>query len=291
MYKELLYLCVVILAVSVGAAAAQPAGSRMTAFQMREDFGAEPLYECRLQYYYYVPCPTYTWFWAFCGPITGETMGAFFDLSDASTGVGTACDPDVCHTLEMVRILDFAGYGTMYPGLFTIEMDVYCSTEQGCPAGPRLWTSGPLETHFGWNYIDIAPPLCLTACASIPGPPPSAPRVLVTATHTGTNGIYPAWGFDNISTNLEMGCVMHDIGCLPALYPRPAVSHYGTFHSGYYGTDFAYCPPLGLFDGRDTTRDGSQFGVIELLWTIYLGCDGPTATEPSTWGDIKSLYR
>jgi hypothetical protein len=291
MSKELLFACSLILVVSLGVSAAQPADGRMKAYQMREDYGTEALYGCRLQYYYYVPCPTYSWFWAFTGPTTGETMGAFFDLSDPSTGVGTGCDPDICHTLDTIRILDFAGYGTVYPGLFTIEMDVYCSTDHGCPVGPRLWTSGPLETHFGWNYVDLEPPVCLTGCSADPGPPPSAPRVLVTATHTGTSGFYPAWGLDNISINVQQGCVMHDIGCLPALYPRPAASHYGTIHSGYYGTDFAYCPPIWLTDGWDTTLDGSQFGYIELLWTIYIDCNGPTDVEPSSWGNIKSIFR
>jgi len=294
MLKGLLLVFVVVLLLCFGVCSsqpAQPAGGRLQAFQMREDFGTETLSDCYLQYYYYVPCPTWSWFWAFCGPITGETMGAFFDLGDLSTGTGAACDPDVCHTLETVRIFDYAGYGTVYPGLFTIEMDVYCSTEQGCPAGPKLWTSGPLETHFAWNYVDIEPPLCLTTCSAIPGPPPSAPRILVTATHTGTDGFYPCWGFDNISTHLEAGCVMHDISCLPALYPRPMASHYGVIHSGYFGTGLQYCPPFPIMDGRDTTRDGSQYGFIELLWTIYLGCSGPSAAEASTWGSIKSIYR
>ncbi len=232
MFKDLLSVPALILLVCFSVGASQPAGGQMKAYQMREDFGAEPLYGCRLQYYYYVPCPTESWFWAFTGPITGETMGAFFDIGDPSTGIGIACDPEVCHTLNTVRIMDFAGYGTIYPGLFTIEMDIYCSDERGCPVGPRLWTSGPLENHFAWNYIDIDPPVCLTSCSTIPGPPPSAPRILVTAPHTGTVGIYPAWGFDNISTHIEAGCMMHDIGCLPALYLRPAASHYGTIHSG-----------------------------------------------------------
>ena len=188
--------------------------------------------------------------------------------------------------------MDFAGYGTVYPGRFTIEMDIFCSDERGCPVGPRLWTSGPLETHFAWNYIDLEPPLCLTSCSTPPGPPPpSALRILVTATHTGTDGVYPAWGLDNISTPIEQGCTMHDISCLPAAYPRPYVSPYPRVHSGYYGVGFQYCPPLWLYDGRDTTRDGSQYGSIELLWRIYLSCTGPSAVEPSTWGSIKSIYR
>jgi hypothetical protein len=87
---------------------------------------------------------------------------------------------------------------------------------------------------------------------------------------------------------------MHDESCLPALYPRPYVSHYNTIHSGFYGWAHylgMYCPPGWFLDGRDTTDDGSQYGFIELAWTIYLGYTGPTATEPTTWGAIKSMYK
>ena len=28
----------------------------------------------------------------------------------------------------------------------------------------NLYNSGPLETHFGWNYIDIIPPLSVCPC-------------------------------------------------------------------------------------------------------------------------------
>lgn len=99
------------------------------------------------------------------------------------------------------------------------------------------------------------------------------------------------WGADNISTPLGEGCPMHDLGCLPALYPRPYVGHYSIMHSGYYGQGFEYCPPLWFKDGNDTTADGSQYGFVELKWRIYLACSGPTATEGTTWGDIKSMYR
>jgi len=117
--------------------------------------------------------------------------------------------------------------------------------------------------------------------------------ILITATHTGPNGTYPAWGFDNICTPVETGCVLHDIGCLPAIYPRgdcggmpPRV------HSGYIGTyPFEYYPMLCFCDGCDTTPDCTMYGCVELAWTIYLICDGPTATEPSTWGNIKSMYK
>ena len=84
---------------------------------------------------------------------------------------------------------------------------------------------------------------------------------------------------------------MHDLGCLPALYPRPYVSHYSTIHSGYYGQDFAYCPPQWFKDCRDTTPDGSQYGYIELTWSIVMRCVGPSKVEATTWSAIKSMYR
>ncbi len=262
------------------------------AYQMREHFETEPLEDvCALQYYYYIPCPTYSWFWAFTGWDVGDVIGQWFEIGDLSTGGFGICDPVQCHNLNQIRILDFAGYGTTHPGLFTIEFDIFCSDQYGCPVGPSLWNSGPRETGFAWNYFDIDPPVSICPCATDPGPPPSAPRVLVTATHVGPQGVYPAWGMDNISTGIEVGCIMHDLDCLPGLYPRPYVSHYPTMHSGYYGFDFEYCPPQWWKDGRDTTDDGSQYGFIELAWRLYVVCGGPTETRPTTWGDIKSMYR
>ena len=118
---------------------------------------------------------------------------------------------------------------------------------------------------------------------------------------TGSDGVYPAFGMDNISTGIETGCIMHDAGCMPAEYPRPYVSAYPLMHSGYYGPNFQYCPPLNFADGRDTTCAtglcipdgvaGTQFGFIELAWRIYVICEGPTASEPSSWGNIKRIYK
>jgi hypothetical protein len=262
------------------------------AFQMRDDYGLEHLSDCSLQYYYYIPCPTYSWFWAFTGWIPGDIIGSWFQVGDVSTGGFNPCDPTNCHVLEQFRVLDFAGYGQTHSGLFTVEFDIYCADEHGCPVGPSLWNSGRWETGFGWNYIDVVPPVSICDCSVIPGPPPSTPRILISAEHVGTNGVYPAWGFDNVSTPIEQGCSMHDIGCLPSLHPRPYSSHYAVLHSGFYGTgDFSYCPPQWFPDGSDTTPDGSQYGFLELAWRLYLTCSGPTETTPTTWGSIKSIYR
>ncbi len=266
------------------------------AYRMREDFGTAPLYDCALQYYYYIPCPTYSWFWAFSGWEFGDVVGKWFEIGDLSSGGFGPCDPADCQMLETIRVMDLMAYGTTYPGMFTVEFDVFCADGYGCPIGPSLWHSHPIDTGwdwgYGWNYVWLEPPLSICPCAIDPGPPPSAPRILVTATHTGyVASLYPAWGADNISAPLGEDCAMHDEGCLPALFPRPYTSHYATMHSGYYGRNFEFCPPQWFKDGGDTTADGSQYGFVELAWRIYIDCTGPTKTRNSTWGDIKSIYR
>ena len=275
---------VLLLATSVSAV-------EKKAFTMRDDFGTEPLYDCALQYYYYIPCPTSSWFWSFYGWTYGDRVGTFFLVGDVSMGGWNECDPYLCFLIETIRVLDFAGYGTVYPGLFTVQFDIYCSDEDGCPIGPAVWTSGPYETGFAWNYVNLDPPWCVPDCATQAHDGLAYPRFLVTATHIGTNCAYPQWGFDNISTPLEVGCEFHDMGCLTALYPRPYTSHYSMIHSGYYGVNFEYCPPEWFCDGQDTSATCDQYGFIELAWRLYLSCIGPTASEPSTWGNIKSMYR
>jgi hypothetical protein len=268
------------------------------AYMLREDMGTEPLYDGALNYYYYVPCPTYSWFWGFGGwedpweP--GTTVGAWFEIGDNSTGGWDVCDPAQCHSLEIIRVLDLQE-DMVYPGLSRCRMDIFCCDEYGCPLGPSLW-SDQVFTTYAFNYFYIDPPLCLSGCAGNPGPPPTGPRILVALTHDATLGDGPveshnAWGADAVSIPLEEGCAMHDYGCMPALYPRPYTSNYTTMHSGYYGSDFEYCPPQWFKDPEDSTPDGSEYGFLELAWRIYVNCSGPTGTEPATWGSIKSMYR
>ena len=266
------------------------------AYQMREDFGSAPLYDCTLNYYYYIPCPTYSWFWGFTGWDHGDIVGHWFDLHDFTMFYSgcpdyVACTPCNCYQLEQFRVLDFAGYGTIYPGLYEVQFDIYCSDEQGCPIGPPLWTSLPWVTAFGWNYIPVNGGAGISLCECVPPDPALLPRFLITATHVGADGGYPEWGSDNISGPVETACLLHDYGCCPALFPRPEVSHYPIIHSGYYGPGFLYCPPLWFCDGADETPDCSQYGFVELAWRVYVICSGPTGTDPSTWGNIKSMYR
>jgi hypothetical protein len=276
--------------------AASACAMEKKAVQMREDFGTEPLYDTYMNYYYYIPCPTSSWFWNFTQWPVGQVIGEVFTIGDPSMGrVGAGCppyltsDPAMAHTIEQFRVLDFAGYGTIYPGLFTVEFNIWCADANGCPVGPSMWSSGPKEfCAAGWNYVTVTPNLCVTNCKTVMNPP-SYPRILITATHTGSLSTYPAWGFDNISTPLGLACAMHDNGCCPALYPRPQNSHYPVMHTGDYGVNFANCPPYWILNPGDTT--GDVYGCIELAWRLYVKNTGPTANQPSTWGHIKTMYR
>jgi hypothetical protein len=158
--------------------------------------------------------------------------------------------------------------------------------------GPSLWCSGETELGYGWNYIELNPPISVCGCSVEPGEPPSAPRILIAATNLSEYAcFYPEWGCDNISTQVLNGCEMHEFGCLGALYPRPYNSYYSTMHSGFYGQNFEYCPPEWFRDQGDTTPDATEYGYVELAWRIYLVCNGPTAAKSATWGGIKAMYR
>lgn len=154
-----------------------------------------------------------------------------------------------------------------------------------------MWNSGSVESTYGWNYIPMSPYLLIEDCCIDLDPFPMRPRILIVATHIGTDCSYPSWGMDNISSSIEIGCQMHDRGCYNALYPRPYISHYQAMHSGYYGVDFEYCPPQWFADGRETTETYDEFGFLELAWRLYVHSRYYKATEPATWGTIKAMFR
>ena len=98
--------------------AATAYGTEKKAAQMREDFGTQPLYDCYMNYYYYIPCTTSSWFWMYTNWAPGDKVGVFYTIGDPSMGrAGSGCPPylncDPCnaHVLEQFRVLDFAGYG------------------------------------------------------------------------------------------------------------------------------------------------------------------------------------
>ena len=254
--------------------------------------GPEPLYDCYLNYYYYIPCPTSSWFWGFSGWEPQSSIGTWFLIGDVTMFDDNfyMCDPFWCHTLEYFQVLDFAGYGAAYPGLYTVQFEIYCADDEGCPVGSPVWESGPVETEPGWNLILPDGPIYVSDCRTVGDGGAAYDRFLIVATHIGSDCTFPEWGYDNISYSVLEGCEMHDYSSRAAIYPRPQTSPYSSCHSGYYGQGFEYCPPLFFADPGDTTLDAGLYGVLEAAWRVFIVCEGQT-TEPTTWGSIKGMYR
>ena len=271
--------CAVLTALAVTYVADSSCALEIAPYRMADDFAVEPpplAADWALQYYYYIPAPTASWFWG-ANLEPGEILGVCYHLGDLSTGGYSSPDPEADYEYQLVgfRILDFAGYGRVYPGLYTVEFDIYCADYLGCPVGHSLWNSGQRETGYGWNYVDVDPSLDICECASVSHPYLCfSPRFIILATQLGQRAGSPAWGLDNISSPARAGVDMHDVGGLPALYPRPAVSTYPLIHSGRYGQDFTYCPPQAFADGRDSTAGASEYGYLELAWRVYFDTPG-----------------
>jgi hypothetical protein len=285
---KLITVMVLVLVLATAAFAVEK-----SVFQMKKDFGGEQLGDCYMGYYYFVPCPTSSYFfgWTFD---YGDIVGQFFCVGDPEMGSGTVCDPNDCQSIDRFVVLDFNDNAPgMYPQDFQVEYDIYCSDLDGCPIGPALWNSGMVTSYQrGWNWFDIDPPLSVCPCVL---DPPGGPVFLITGTVRGDfpeQG--PQWGSDGPGIYYYYCASMHDVGCLTVLYPRPTVSYYTPgIHSGYYGNPDSgtyQCPPQ-LLAGFDTTPDLSQWGAVEWAWTVDMTCSGPTATEPTTWGNIKSMYK
>jgi hypothetical protein len=269
-----------------------------TPYGIVDDFETQPLWDCGLQYYYYIPCPTYSWFWAYSGWEPGDILATIFTMGDLSTGAFEPCDPYVCAHIEAVRILELSGYGEAYPGVYSVELDIYCCDAESYPC-VHLWNSGPLDLGFGWNEFEVWPLVEISRCAAECGNwDPTSKCFALTMTMVGTGGDYPAVGFDNVGTSVEAGCVLHDVGCLPAVFPRSWAGGSGTrVHSGYVGAyPFQYWPPLGLPDGLIYSGGlGFGCGFVEAAWRMYFHCTYPTRFETTiqsaSWGGIKNLYR
>jgi hypothetical protein len=172
-------------------------------------------------------------------------------------------------------------------------MNVHRADASGKPLH-RLWDSGPLETGFGWNYIEVVPPYGLDLGECFEDDPASL-GFIVTMEFVGTLGGFPRIGFDNIGTAVDVGCLMHDSGCLPAHWPKTWLGGGDPrVHSGYVGDyRFQYWPPLAIPDAMFFPDDCT--GSVDLAWRVYLDCHGPGLTPqspfPTSWGGIKNLYK
>lgn len=138
-----------------------------TAVQIRDDFLSEGFEYCTFRYYYFIPCPEASWFWVLTGWQSGTRLGMHFGVNDPQIGGQGTQAPNTATSMEAFRFLDLAGYATMYPGLHTVRFDIYCADRNGRVYG-HLWSSGPVETRYGWNWIVFPGGLHLCGCMAPP---------------------------------------------------------------------------------------------------------------------------
>ena len=103
-------LMVALVSASPGLAVEQ------TIAQLSEPPGSHLSTECHLNYHYYVPCPTKSYFWSWHGWDYGDILGQFFLIGDQSMGSDPIpCDPTICHRLAWRIYLTCDGPTVLQP--------------------------------------------------------------------------------------------------------------------------------------------------------------------------------
>lgn len=144
-----------------------------------------------------------------------------------------------------------AGYG------FTGALDVYDADAQGCPTGSSL-ASAPLLPAAGWNTYDFLGTVV-----------PDASFLIMF-----TNGAGAA-------NPMAIGTEHPAAGPTGAAACGTCYPSNRTNHSFWWGVPASpYCPGQPMNDGVCD----AQF-----LWDVSVGC--AVATEQTTWGSMKNLYR
>jgi hypothetical protein len=97
-----------------------------------------------------------------------------------------------------------------------------------------------------------------------------------TSPDPGSSGIGVGWLKLYVYGPGRIDFIPSDLGNIIVLDPNNAIDEYHTLHSGFIGSATPPDPP-----GEPVWESGD----------LPPCAMGPTATEPSTWGSVKSLYR
>ncbi len=238
---------------------------------------------CTLSYFYTVPgCG---WVWVIDGIEENESFGVRFNMTD-EVPFHDPCDTSACLTLDALKIMLYDVLPP--PADQSMNLRVYAAGEGGDPLGDLLGNvdfepSYAGTASFTTEIIDFTkggstPGLDLSGCGG---------DFVVILTWLNSTG-HPCFVLDNISTCVESCAVDPDccqMGTYPYVYPRttPHTHYYGYF--GSWLTD-----PDPTCDFRDSTTLCDEYGYIEGMITSYF-CTVSQATEPSTWGSIKAMYK
>ena len=233
---------------------------------------------CVLSYYYLLED---------CGYVTvvegveqGEAFGVHFKMTD-SVSWHTCCDTNACMTLDVVELVLYDALAP--PSDQSMNIKVYGADEAGNPSGGLLG-----NRDFEVDYSDTAaftsveidftndgtePGLDLSGCCG---------DFVVLLTWKNSTG-HPCLVLDNIGTcvdscSADPACC--EMGDDPYIYPRLRT------HTYYYGSEWAWTKQDSFCD----LGGCGTYGYLEVLWQCGF-CTKSTATEPTTWGGIKAMYR
>jgi hypothetical protein len=200
---------------------------------------------------YYNGC---RWLWVWSGWAAEDMTGVAYDITEEPT-----CDQTPsCETLDS----GYEYFYTAFPGYgFDGEFMVF-DAAGGCVVGDPV-ASVYADPTRGWNFFDFFPDICLT---------PFLPDFIVLWHWIG--GTYPTYTLDN-----EYHDLLDPANC-PGWIKR-SMQH--CFWFGTVGTSFPLCPPsplqavTGYYD--------------EAIQDIFILCDGPTATDATSWGGVKAMFK
>jgi len=269
---------VALLVMLVLAVAAATAGPVLQYCEVPERGSVERQDEYLLGYYNL--CSGFgTWLWGWDGYCQASFLryppqyGTCFDLADS---------PGECRHLE-----DVWWVGRSFYHYDTVDVEIFCADENACPVGAPLagiYDCSVVYHSPSWHRFDFGGlPLC--------GCDAGAGRFIVMISH---NGEETESFSDANHKNIEAGCE-YEWRCSGHSYVyRSYVSYcdvYGEpgplwIAGPDYGCTNVPAVPPGCHD-----HDYSTGYYTEWLIDCYVSCNGPTRTEPTSWSEVKSLYR
>jgi hypothetical protein len=208
-----------------------------------------------------------------------ESYGVCFDMLDTVYWY-PPCDTSECRSLDVIELVL---YDVLAPPTDqAMNIKVIGAGSDGEPTGDLLgnldftssYTESAAFTSIEVDFTNggVESGLDLSGCGG---------RFVAILTWKNPTG-HPALVLDNISTCMDscsVNAACCDMGLYPYLCPR-------NIHTYYYGTE-------GAWSKQDSIGDpggSGVYGCVEALWMCGF-CTKGTATEPTTWGGIKALYR
>jgi hypothetical protein len=191
-----------------------------------------------------------------------------------------ACDTSECLTLDVIELTFYDVLAP--PADQEMNVKVFGSGASGEPVGDLLgnldftpsYAESAVFTSVEIDFTNgaVEPGLDLSGCDGC---------FVVLLTWRNPTG-HPALVLDNVSTCVDScsaNAACCQMGDFPYLYPRK-------IHTYYYGIEWAWSKQDSIPDPGGC----ESFGCLEALWTCGF-CTKTAATEPTTWGGIKALYR